>query len=188
MMIMQEEYPQYTEEQIKEMHEALKLPKRATKGSAGYDFFAPFTFKLTPGETIKIPTGIRAEMQEDWVLQIYPRSGLGFKYTADEQYVVASLPMIISFRTMKAFIFSRRSPMINGGQDSGDPCRNRIVVESSCSNGITEDDDAEAFATVVKYYKIIASKTRMGHDEVVIYPKGDFLCHRTCSMSMTMEP
>ena len=77
---MQEEYPQYTEEQIKEMYEALKLPKRATKGSAGYDFFAPFTFKLTPGETIKIPTGIRAEMQEDWVLQIYPRSGLGFKY------------------------------------------------------------------------------------------------------------
>ena len=49
---MQEEYPQYTEEQIKEMYEALKLPKRATKGSAGYDFFAPFTFKLTPGETI----------------------------------------------------------------------------------------------------------------------------------------
>ena len=34
---MQEEYPQYTEEQSKEMYEALKLPKRATKGSAGYD-------------------------------------------------------------------------------------------------------------------------------------------------------
>ena len=60
MTAMQEEYPQYTEEQIKEMYEALKLPKRATKGSAGYDFFAPFTFQLAPGETIKIPTGIRA--------------------------------------------------------------------------------------------------------------------------------
>ena len=32
MTAMQEEYPQYTEEQIKEMYEALKLPKRATKG------------------------------------------------------------------------------------------------------------------------------------------------------------
>ena len=35
MTAMQEEYPQYTEEQIKEMYEALKLPRRATKGSAG---------------------------------------------------------------------------------------------------------------------------------------------------------
>ena len=80
MTAMQEGYPQYTEAQIKEMYENLKLPRRATKGSAGYDFFAPFAFTLAPGETIKIPTGIRAEMQEDWVLQIYPRSGLGFKY------------------------------------------------------------------------------------------------------------
>ena len=44
MTAMQEEYPQYTEEQIKEMYEALKLPKRATKGSAGYDFFAPVSY------------------------------------------------------------------------------------------------------------------------------------------------
>ena len=71
---MQEGYPQYTEAQIKEMYENLKLPRRATKGSAGYDFFAPFAFTLAPGETIKIPTGIRAEMKEDWGLQIYPRS------------------------------------------------------------------------------------------------------------------
>ena len=28
MTAMQEEYPKYTEEQIKEMYEALKLPKR----------------------------------------------------------------------------------------------------------------------------------------------------------------
>ena len=26
------------------MYNALKIPKRATKGSAGYDFFAPFSF------------------------------------------------------------------------------------------------------------------------------------------------
>ena len=56
------------------------LPKRATKGSAGYDFFAPETFTLNPAETIKIATGIRAKIQEGWVLMIFPRSGLGFKY------------------------------------------------------------------------------------------------------------
>ena len=37
----------------------LKLPKRATVGSAGYDFYAPFDINLISGETVKIPTGIR---------------------------------------------------------------------------------------------------------------------------------
>ena len=77
---MQEEYPQYTEEQIKEMYEALKLPKRATKGSAGYDFFAPYSFDLEPGESVKIATGIRVQLDDDKFLALYPLSGLGFKF------------------------------------------------------------------------------------------------------------
>ena len=40
--------------------ETLRLPERATSGSAGYDFFCPLDVELNPGETIKIPTGIRA--------------------------------------------------------------------------------------------------------------------------------
>ena len=56
------------------------LPRRATKGSAGYDFFAPETFTLAPRETIKIATGVRVKIQNGWVLMIFPRSGLGFKY------------------------------------------------------------------------------------------------------------
>ena len=59
---------------------ALQLPCRATRGSAGYDFYAPAAFSLAPGESIKIPTGIRAFMQPGWVLQLFPRSGLGFRY------------------------------------------------------------------------------------------------------------
>jgi len=62
------------------VYETISLPKRATKGSAGYDFYSPLGFTLNPGETIKIPTGIRASMREDYVLMIFPRSGLGFKY------------------------------------------------------------------------------------------------------------
>ena len=54
------------------------LPKRATAGSAGYDFFAPETFCLQAGETIKIPTGIRVRIDEGWVLNIYPR--ISFKH------------------------------------------------------------------------------------------------------------
>lgn len=58
----------------------IKLPKRSTKESAGYDVFAPFDIYLEPGKEIKIPTGIRAYMQKGEVLMAFPRSGLGFKY------------------------------------------------------------------------------------------------------------
>lgn len=58
----------------------LKLPERATVGSAGYDFFSPLDFTLKPNETILIPSGIRCEMLSDYVLMLFPRSGLGFKY------------------------------------------------------------------------------------------------------------
>ena len=63
---------QYTEDQIKALYEEIKLPKRATAGSAGYDFYAPDDFVIEPGKTIKIPTGIRVEMEENWVLKCYP--------------------------------------------------------------------------------------------------------------------
>lgn len=63
-----------------EAYKTLKLPARATSGSAGYDFYSPVDFTLKPNETIKIPTGIRSKIENGWVLMIYPRSGLGFKY------------------------------------------------------------------------------------------------------------
>lgn len=66
--------------EIENIYKDLILPKRATTGSAGYDFKSPVTFTLKPKETIKMPTGIRCKMDEDIVLMIYPRSSLGFKY------------------------------------------------------------------------------------------------------------
>ena len=58
----------------------IKIPKRATSKSAGYDIFAIKKFTLKPNKQIKLPTGIKAYMQSDEVLMIYPRSSLGFKY------------------------------------------------------------------------------------------------------------
>ena len=65
---------------IESVYKDLILPRRATTGSAGYDFKSPISFELKPNETIKVPTGIRCKMNEDVVLMIYPRSSLGFKY------------------------------------------------------------------------------------------------------------
>lgn len=73
-------FPQQTVEQALFTYEHIKLPHRATAGSAGYDFFAPVGFELPAGGSIKIPTGVRALIEEGWVLTLYPRSGLGFKY------------------------------------------------------------------------------------------------------------
>ena len=64
----------------REIYEQIKLPKRATVKSAGYDFFAPTALTVAPNETVTVATGIRALMPDNWCLLIYPRSGLGFKY------------------------------------------------------------------------------------------------------------
>lgn len=72
--------PDYNNKTIREMYFNLKLPKRATKHSAGYDFFAPFSFSLPYGKNIKIPTGIKAQIDDGYVLMEYIRSSVGFKY------------------------------------------------------------------------------------------------------------
>ena len=56
------------------------LPKRATKGSAGYDFVSPLEVTVSAGGSALIPTGIRAEMEPGWVLMLFPRSSLGFRH------------------------------------------------------------------------------------------------------------
>lgn len=65
---------------VKDIYDSINLPKRATKGSAGYDFYAPIDITLKEGESVLIPTGIRSQINDGWVLKIYPRSGLGFKH------------------------------------------------------------------------------------------------------------
>lgn len=64
----------------KAIYNMIKLPKRATIGSGGYDFFAPYNITIPPKGTVKVLTGIRAILDDDKFLAIYPRSGLGFKY------------------------------------------------------------------------------------------------------------
>ena len=70
----------YTDAEWVDIYNNISLPQRATVGSTGYDFKSPFDFTLNPGETILIPTGIRCKMENEYVLMIFPRSGLGFKY------------------------------------------------------------------------------------------------------------
>ena len=76
--ISEKEYEKVLKEKCD--YEDIKLPIRSTAHSAGYDFISPFTFELNPGETIKVPSGIKVTMNEDEFLAILVRSSMGFKY------------------------------------------------------------------------------------------------------------
>lgn len=64
----------------KDAYNGFELPKRSTKKSAGYDFKAIYDFVIHPGETMKIPTGIKVNMGDDEVLMIFVRSSMGVKH------------------------------------------------------------------------------------------------------------
>ena len=60
-------FPETQESAITDIYNEIKLPARATAGSAGYDFYAPVDLTLNPGETVKIPprrdgAGLGSEM------------------------------------------------------------------------------------------------------------------------------
>lgn len=61
-------------------YEDLKLPTRSTAKAGGYDVISTKTFTLKVGETITVPTGFKAYMQDGEILMLAPRSGVGFKY------------------------------------------------------------------------------------------------------------
>lgn len=60
--------------------EMVSLPRMATSGSAGADFFTPVPIDLPAGEEVKVCTGIKAHCAPFTRLSVYPKSGLGFKY------------------------------------------------------------------------------------------------------------
>ncbi len=138
-----EEFPQYTEADVKDMYASLKLPERATKGSAGYDFYAPFAFSLPPGSTMKIPTGIRVKMDEDWVLQLYPRSGLGFKYRLQMNNTVGIIDSDYFYSDNEGHIFAKITNDSNEGKTLEIGAGTGFMQGIFVQYGITVDDAAE---------------------------------------------
>ena len=123
----------------------VQLPKRATSGSAGYDFFAPQEFSLAPNQTIKVATGIRVKIEEGWVLKIYPRSSLGFKYRLTLDNTVGIIDSDYYFADNEGHIFIK---MTNLGDkpltvEKGKAFAQGIFVEY----GITVDDDCTSLRT-----------------------------------------
>lgn len=127
------------EKYVKDMYDNIKLPKRATAGSAGYDFFSPVDFELKPGETIKIPTGIRCEMDSHWVLMLFPRSSLGFKYQMGMCNTIPVVDADYAYSDNEGHIFVK---LVNRGDKMVEIKRGEGFAQGIfLSYGLTVDDD-----------------------------------------------
>jgi len=128
------------DEKIKEIYDTITVPKRSTAGSAGYDFVSPIDFELNMGQEITIPTGIRAEMSEGWVLMIFPRSGLGFKYGCRLLNTVGVIDFDYYFADNEGHILVK---IRNDGYKPMSICAgDKIVQGVFLPFGVTIDDDA----------------------------------------------
>ncbi len=131
-------------EEARQIYENLKLPKRATCGSAGYDFFAPFDITLKPNETIKIPTGIRCKMERGWVLKLYPRSSLGFKYRLQLNNTVGIIDEDYYYSDNEGHIFAKITNDSNEGKTMEVKKDQGFMQGLFIEFGITYDDNVTA--------------------------------------------
>lgn len=129
--------------EAKAVYQKILLPRRATVGSAGYDFFAPEAFSLIPHETILIPTGIRAEIADGWVLQLYPRSGLGFKYSLQMDNTVGIIDSDYFNAKNEGHIFIKMTNQNRQGKNLAVAAGEGFAQGIFLPFGITEDDDAD---------------------------------------------
>lgn len=133
-----------SEDIVEEIYKGIRLPRRATSGSAGYDFFAPVDITMEPGETIKIPTGVRVWMEPEWVLKCYPRSGLGFKYRLQLNNTVGIIDSDYYYSDNEGHIFAKITNDTNEDRTleikAGEGFMQGIFTEY----GITIDDDVNA--------------------------------------------
>lgn len=123
----------------------VSLPKRATSGSAGYDFYSPKEYTLLPGETVKIPTGIRVKIDDGWVLTIFPRSSLGFKYKLRLDNTVGIIDSDYYYAENEGHIFIK---LTNCGDkpltiEKGKAFAQGVFLEY----GVTYDDDSDGVRT-----------------------------------------
>lgn len=126
-----------------QIYEGIKLPHRATTGSAGYDFYAPFEITLAPGETAKIPTGIRVRIAEGWLLSLYPRSGLGFKYRLQLDNTVGIIDSDYYNSDNEGHVFAKITNDSHDRKTLTIPAGTAFMQGIFTEYGITEDDDAD---------------------------------------------
>lgn len=124
-----------------QIYKALKLPVRATKGSAGYDFFSTVSISLPAKKSLTIPTGIRVKIQDGWFLSVYPRSSLGFKYRLQLDNTVGIIDSDYYNSDNEGHIFIKITNDSNNSDILSFYEGDRFVQGIFLPYGITADDD-----------------------------------------------
>ena len=125
----------------------ITLPKRATAGSAGYDFALPFDLELGPKETVRIPSGIRSQIRDGWVLMIFPRSSLGFKYRLQLDNTLGVIDEDYYGADNEGHIQIQITNDSRSGKVLEIPAGKAFAQGLFVPYGITEDDEAEGKRT-----------------------------------------
>ena len=124
------------------LYDSLQLPTRSTAGSAGYDFRSPINFTLAPGATIKIPTGIRVQIDDGWWLGCLPRSGLGFKFRLQLNNTMGVIDSDYYFSDNEGHIFAKITNDSNEGKAVSLKAGDAFMQGIFLPYGITRSDDA----------------------------------------------
>lgn len=131
-----------TGEDVRAIYREIRLPLRATALSAGYDFYAPMQIALNPGESIMVPTGIRVEMEEGWVLTCYPRSGLGIRYRMQLDNTVGIIDGDYFYADNEGHIQAKMTNCSQDGRCLSIPAGGGFMQGIFLPFGITADDQA----------------------------------------------
>ena len=134
---------EFSDEKLKEIYDEIKLPHRATTGSAGYDFYTPISLTLDAGSEFMLPTGIRARFSPDYALIVAPKSGLGSKFRLQLNNTFGLIDSDYYYSDNEGHIMCK---LINDGREGKQVslvAGAGFVQGFFVKIGITEDDDAD---------------------------------------------
>jgi dUTP pyrophosphatase len=143
LLDMKQHFPDMTSDEIQEVYGQIQLPRRATVGSAGYDFFTPIKIDLEPDETFLVPTGIRVAIDNGWVLKCYPRSGMGFKYRMQLNNTVGIIDSDYFNSDNEGHILAKITNDSNEGKKINIPVGQGFIQGVFVEYGITHDDNVD---------------------------------------------
>ena len=130
--------------EIRRIYDSIRLPSRATSGSAGYDFYTPVDISLKPKENFLLPTGIRVRMEDGWFLGVMPKSGVGFKYRLQMDNTIGIIDGDYYYSDNEGHIFVKMTNDCNGGKVLELKAGASVCQGIFLPFGITFDDNATA--------------------------------------------
>lgn len=134
------------ENEIETAWNNIKIPRRATKGSAGYDVEAPIEFHILPHDKVIVPSGLKA---------YFPPEQIGTHYLALFDRSSLSIKRGVNLTNQTAIIDSdyygseeNEGCMLIALTNTNDhvvkfQAGERVVQGIICRHEVTDDDDAD---------------------------------------------